>query len=76
MTVTAHIDISTPAGRKLLEELKKYKKIVKIDYQESSELDDVVCEDDMVDLSVAEDMLWKELEKNFGFDLKNYQEEK
>ncbi len=30
MTVTATIDVSTPAGRKLVRELEKHKKIVKI----------------------------------------------
>lgn len=76
MTVTAHIDISTPTGRKILEELKKHKKLVKIDYQEAVEKDDMVCEDDMVDISVAEDILWTELEKKFGFDIKNYSDQK
>ena len=76
MTVTAHIDISTPTGRKILEELKKHKRIVTIDYQQPTEAIDVVCEDDMVDISEAEDILWSELEKEFGFDLKNYNEKK
>jgi hypothetical protein len=74
MTVTAHIDISTPAGRKILEELKKHSKVVKIDYQEADEIADVVCEDDMVDIQVAEDRLWTELEKKFGQDIRNYTE--
>ena len=76
MTVIAHIDISTPTGRKIMEGLKKHNRLVKIDYQQATEANDVVCEDDMVDISVAEDILWTELEKNFGFDIKNYNEKK
>jgi len=32
MEVTAKIDISTPAGRKIVKELEKHKKLVKITY--------------------------------------------
>lgn len=74
MTVTAHIDISTPAGRKILEELKKHRKVVKIDYEEAAETNDMVCEGNMVDIQVAEDRLWSELEKKFGQDIRNYTE--
>ena len=31
MTVTAHIDVSTPQGRKIARELEKHKKYVQID---------------------------------------------
>jgi len=32
MKVTAKIDISTPAGRKIVRELEKHKKLVKVTY--------------------------------------------
>ena len=32
MEVTAKIDISTPAGRKIVRELEKHKKLVKVTY--------------------------------------------
>lgn len=31
MTITAHIDVSTARGRKIVQELERHKKIVKID---------------------------------------------
>jgi len=34
MTVTAHINVETPAGRKILRELDKHPKIVEIEYPE------------------------------------------
>ncbi len=34
MTITAHIDTSTPTGRRILRELEAHKKVVKIDYPE------------------------------------------
>jgi len=32
MTVTAHINIETPAGRKIVRELEKHRKLVQIEY--------------------------------------------
>lgn len=37
MTVTAQIDISTPTGRKILRELEKHSRVVKISYDELDE---------------------------------------
>ena len=34
MTVIANIDISTPTGRKIVCELKKYKRVVRLTYPE------------------------------------------
>jgi hypothetical protein len=34
MTITAHINVETPAGRKILRELDKHPKLVEIEYPE------------------------------------------
>ena len=37
MKVTANIDVNTPTGRRLVRELEKHNKVVKITYPESEE---------------------------------------
>ena len=39
MTVTAHIDTSTPTGRRILKDLESHKRVVKIEYPESKQTD-------------------------------------
>ncbi|MDO9152954.1 MAG: hypothetical protein Q7U47_04475 [Paludibacter sp.] len=34
MTVTAYINVETPAGRKIVSDLEKHRKLVKIEYPE------------------------------------------
>ena len=38
MTVIANIDISSPTGRKLVRELEKHKRVVKITYPDAEEI--------------------------------------
>lgn len=38
MTVIANIDISTPTGRKIVRELEKHKRVVKITYPDAEEI--------------------------------------
>lgn len=38
MTVIANIDISSPTGRKLVRELEKHKRVVKLTYPETGEI--------------------------------------
>lgn len=39
MTVTAHINIETPAGRKIVRELEKHRKLVQIEYPDIAGLE-------------------------------------
>jgi len=68
MTVTAHIDISTPTGRRILRELQTHKRVVKIDYPLP------VGEDGLTKktYSVEEtfDNLYEKLEEHYGVDLR------
>ena len=68
MKVIAKIDISTPTGRKLVRELEKYKKVVKIIYPEPYVEEEAI--EETVSLEEAEEYLWKKLEDSYGEDLR------
>ena len=68
MTVTAHIDISTLKGRKIVRELAKNKKIVVID-------NPLPLEDDGLPLlsyssEEVENMVWDKLSDNYEVDVR------
>jgi len=62
MTVIAKIDVSTPTGRRILRELKKYSKVVEINYTEPS---DEELPDDLIPWEEAEEYLWNKLEEHY-----------
>jgi hypothetical protein len=62
MEATAKIDISTPAGRKIVKKLEKHKKLVKITYPFP------VGEDGTTEETFSVDEVFAELDKK----LKNY----
>jgi hypothetical protein len=68
MTVTAHIDVSTAKGRKLVRDLEKNKKLVKIDNPLPLGEDGLPVET----YSVVEafDNLYDKLEDDYGIDLR------
>ncbi|HRZ98681.1 MAG TPA: hypothetical protein P5084_14090 [Paludibacter sp.] len=69
MNVIAKIDISSPTGRKIVRELEKHKKVVKITYPETNEIPL-----DAVSIEFGIEEFWGHLEKKFGFDLRTYEE--
>lgn len=62
MTVTVHIDISTPKGRKILHELEKNKEIVIID--------DPMDEVNGLPVEEVQDRVWDKLSDRYGVDLR------
>jgi hypothetical protein len=66
MEATAKIDISTPAGRKIVKELEKHKKLVKITYPLPVGEDGITEETFSVDEVFAE--LDKKLKNHYGVD--------
>jgi len=68
MTVTAHIDVSTPKGRKIVRELEKNKKLVKIDNPLPVGEDGLPLETYSVEESFEN--LWKKMEEHYGFDIR------
>ena len=68
MTVIANIDISTPTGRKIVRELEKHKRVVRITYPEP--IVEGVAEEETISLEEAEEYLWNKLEESYGVDLR------
>jgi len=67
MNVTAHIDVSTPKGRKIVRELEKNKEFVEIDYpipvsEDGSPIKTFSAE-------YAENLLWEKLNELYGTDI-------
>ena len=63
-TVTAHINVATPVGRRLLRDLDKYKKVVAI------EIEIPIPETAKTyTLDEAFDPLWEKLNEHYGVDL-------
>ena len=69
MTVIANIDISTPTGRKIVRELEKHKRVVKITYPASADIPE-----GSITLEEGIEELWGHLEDRFGFDLRKHEE--
>lgn len=68
MTVTAHIDVSTPKGRKIIQELEKHRKIVKIDNPLPLDEDGLPIRTYSVDQ--AFNNLYDKLQEHYGVDLR------
>lgn len=71
MTVIANIDVSTPTGRKIVQELEKHKRVVKLSYPDPEPED---IPEGCIPLEEGIEELWKHLEDRFGFDLRQYEE--
>jgi len=68
MIVTAHIDVSTPTGRRIVRELETHKRVVKITYDEPiPALDE---SEETIPWEEAEVYLWNKLDKQYGVDLR------
>ncbi len=65
MEVTAHINIDTPAGRKLVREIEKHKKIVRLEYP----LPDAIAGQKTFTLEESFGKLEKRLNQHYGTDL-------
>ena len=68
MTVTAHIDVSTPQGRKIVMELEKHKKYVQIDNPFPLGEDGNPIETFSVEESFEK--LWKKMDEHYGYDIR------
>jgi hypothetical protein len=68
MTITAHIDVSTAKGRKLVQELERHKKIVKIDNPLPVGEDGLPLKTYSVEESFEK--LWKKMEEHYGMDIR------
>ena len=62
MSVIANIDDSTPTGRKIVKELEKHKRVVKLSYPEQEEIPDG-CR--TLEEGIKE--IWNQLENKFGY---------
>jgi len=71
MTITAHIDVSTPQGRKIALELEKHKKYVQIDNPFPIGDDGKPVEIFSVEESFEK--LWKKMDEHYGYDIRKNQ---
>lgn len=67
MTVTVHINVSTPEGRKLVHDLEKHRSIVVIDQPVDIEKD--VTPQKTYSADYAENLLWEKLNEHYGEDI-------
>jgi len=69
MSVIASIDDSTPTGKKIVRELEKHNRVVKLSYSHTEEIPE-----GCIPLEEGVEEFWKHLEDRFGFDLRQYEE--
>ena len=69
MSVIANIDDSTPTGRKIVKELEKHKRVVKLSYPEFPPVPDG-CR--TLEEGIKE--IWNQLENKFGYDIRTIEE--
>ena len=67
MTVTAHIDVNTPTGRRILKELETHKRVVKIEYPEMMEADGQPLKTHPIDVVYKQGLA--KLSKHYGVDM-------
>jgi len=67
MTVTAIIDVSTRTGRRIVRELEKHKRVVKI-ISEPETLEPIT--EKTYPMDEVFDELWDKLEEHYGVDLR------
>jgi hypothetical protein len=65
MSVIANIDDSTPTGRKIVMELEKHTRVVKLSYPELEEIPEG-CR--TLQEGITE--IWNQLENKFGYDIR------
>jgi hypothetical protein len=65
MSVIASIDDSTTTGRKIVRELEKHKRVVKLSYPEADKIPE-----GCISLEKGIEEFWKQLESKFGFDIR------
>jgi len=65
LSVIANIDDSTPTGRKIVRELEKHKRVLKLSYPEKEEIPEGcrTLEDGIKEI-------WNQLENKFGYDIR------
>ena len=68
MNVTAHKNISTPKGRKIVQELERNKNIVEIENPMPAGEDGLPAKTYSLDESFEK--LWNKMEDRYGFDLR------
>jgi hypothetical protein len=68
MSVTAHINVCTPKGRKIVRELESNKKLVKIENPMPLGEDGVPAKTHSLDESFEN--LWDKMEEHYGLDLR------
>jgi hypothetical protein len=69
MSVIANIDDSTPTGRKIVKELEKHKRVVKLSYSQTEEIPE-----DCVPLEEGIEEFWRQLESKFGYDIRTIEQ--
>ena len=69
MTVTVHIDISTPEGRELVRDLEKHKSIIAIDPPVIDGEEEIRHK--TYSSEYAENLLWEKLNEHYGKDIRN-----
>ncbi len=68
MNVIAHIDVSTPKGRKIIKELERNKKVVKI--ENPLPIGEDGLPETTYSLEESFDNLWDKMEEHYGMDLR------
>ena len=68
MTVTVHIDVSTPEGRELVRDLGKHKSVVKI--EEPVQEEEGKIQQKTYSAEYAENLLWEKLNEHYGKDIR------
>jgi hypothetical protein len=68
MNVTAHINVSTPKGRKIVRELERNKKLVKIENPMPTDEDGLPAKTHSLEESFEK--LWDKMEDHYGVDLR------
>ena len=68
MTVTAHINVETPAGRKIVRELEKHRKLVEISYELPEFINGTPA--GYITLEEGEKNFWENLTSKIGYDIR------
>jgi len=69
MSVIANIDDSSPTGRKIVRELEKHKRVVKLSYSQTEEIPE-----GCIPLEEGIEEFWRQLECKFGYDIRTIEE--
>ena len=68
MTVIAKINVETQAGRNIVRELEKHKKLVELHYESPELVNGVPV--GYITLEEGVNYFWEQLEKKFGYDIR------